>query len=88
MHQISRLSPFGGKPYGFVDNALRYPQTHRAINNRSGHIMCYENRTSSHASDSANPLRVGSGTPTGMDLRYPAPAMRHGPSMAYRALCV
>ncbi len=32
---IGRLSPLGGKPGGFVDNALRYPQPHRAINNRS-----------------------------------------------------
>ena len=39
------------QPCGFVDNAPRYPQPHRAINNRSGHIMCYENRTSLRASD-------------------------------------
>src|SRR5271166_5593538 len=45
------LKPARRQPCGFVDNALRYPQPHRAINNRSGHIMCYENRTSLRASD-------------------------------------
>ncbi len=37
---------------GFVDNATRSPQPHRAISdNRSGHMMCYKNRTSSRATD-------------------------------------
>src|SRR5713101_6182998 len=52
-NQISRLSPLGGVPCGFVDNAPRYPQPHRAISNRSGHIMCYENRTSLRASNTS-----------------------------------
>src|SRR5271165_1836084 len=50
-NQISRLSPLGGEPRGFVDNASRYPQPHRAINHRSGHIMCYEKRTSLRATN-------------------------------------
>ena len=41
-----RLTPLGGRPGGLVDNAPRCPQPHRA-NSSSGHLMCYETRTSS-----------------------------------------
>ncbi len=38
-------------PCGVVDNAARSPQPHRANNNRSGHLMCYQIRTSLFAID-------------------------------------
>ena len=55
----SRSMPYGppnsarpARPDGFVDNAARCPQPHRPINHRSGHMTCYERRTSSRATDS------------------------------------
>src|SRR5258707_5262596 len=43
------------RPDGFVDNAARCPQPHRPINHSSGHLTCYERRTSSRATDIACP---------------------------------
>jgi len=48
-----------GRLCGFVDNAARCPQPHRANSNSSGHLMCYENRTSSKAIDRAMPVERG-----------------------------
>ncbi len=41
------------RPDGFVDNTARCPQPHRPINHNhsSGHMTCYERRTSSRATD-------------------------------------
>ena len=45
---------------GVVDNAARSPQLHRAIIiSRSGHLMCYENRTSSRATDTPENMLGG-----------------------------
>ena len=40
------------RPDGLVDNAARSPQPHRPSNNSSGHLMRYDTRTSSRATDS------------------------------------
>ena len=39
------------RPDGLVDNAARSPQPHRPSNNSSGHLMRYDTRTSSRATD-------------------------------------
>jgi hypothetical protein len=50
-HPISRLSPLGGHPVDLwiTPRVAHNPTGHH---NSSGHLMCYENRTSSKAIDS------------------------------------
>jgi hypothetical protein len=60
----SAAKPARRPPCGVVDNAARSPQPHRGNNNRSGHLMCYKNRTSSKAIDTPGIAGVRSSTCT------------------------
>ena len=53
----SARRPGPARPGGFVDNAARCPQPHRPSNHSSGHLMRYDRRTSSRATDTARRMQ-------------------------------